>query len=342
MRYEYLQFAKGYAIFTIMLFHVLQRLALPEILQKAIIFGGTGVHLFFLLSGFGLALSKSSDSIIGFYRRRLLKVWVPYILALTLSLATAITLQLFPDRWAAWAAGVGGWQMFFPEYIESFGGHYWFISAIIQFYLVFPLLQKLYSKLNNPLLFCLLCLAVSVGWWILVFALDKGGVRTWNSCFLQFLWEFALGMALAKAIPKEPNTTFLGKIRDQYWQPSQWYKWILGGVVGAVIMIAMILKTGKFGPVFNDIPALAGYGMLSVGIYFFCQRYFTLANRFFLWVGEYSFAIYLIHILVLNLLILCLSKVGIQMGLLWIPVFVVLACAAGWGFGKGVKWLKLA
>jgi peptidoglycan/LPS O-acetylase OafA/YrhL len=172
--------------------------------------------------------------------------------------------------------------------------------------------------------------------------LDKGGVRTWNSCFLQFLWEFALGMALAKAIPKEPNTTFLGKIRDQYWQPSQWYKWILGGVVGAVIMIAMILKTGKFGPVFNDIPALAGYGMLSVGIYFFCQRYFTLANRFFLWVGEYSFAIYLIHILVLNLLILCLSKVGIQMGLLWIPVFVVLACAAGWGFGKGVKWLKLA
>ena len=52
MRYEYIQFAKGYAIFTIMLFHVLQRLVLPEILQKAIVFGGTGVHLFFLLSGF--------------------------------------------------------------------------------------------------------------------------------------------------------------------------------------------------------------------------------------------------------------------------------------------------
>ena len=141
MRYEYIQFARGYAIFTILLYHVLQRLALTGVAAKAIILGGTGVHLFFFLSGFGLMLSKNTGTPLAFYRRRLVKVWLPYVLALSISLLLAFAWNIFPDRGAAWLAGVAGYQMFFESYIESFGGHFWFISAIIQFYLVFPLLK---------------------------------------------------------------------------------------------------------------------------------------------------------------------------------------------------------
>ena len=146
-RIEYIDFAKGYAIFTIVCYHALQQVALSPLWQKAIVFGGTGVHLFFLLSGFGLAWSSSSESTLLFYRRRMSKVWFPYVLALTLSLLAALTLNIFTDRWDAWLAGVALYQMFSEHYIVSFGGHFWFISAILQFYLVFPLLAWLQQRL---------------------------------------------------------------------------------------------------------------------------------------------------------------------------------------------------
>ena len=207
---EYIDFAKGYAIFTIVLYHALQRVALPGVLQKAIVFGGTGVHLFFLLSGFGLGLSKSPVSTTLFYKRRLTKVWLPYVLALTVSLLAASAFGLFPDGWQAWLAGVGLYQMFYEPWILSFGGHFWFISAIVQFYLAFPLLMPVKQKTGNNVRFVALALAVSVAWWLAVYFLGKGDLRTWNSFFLQFLWEFALGMALADAFQsaqKSPTST---------------------------------------------------------------------------------------------------------------------------------------
>ncbi|MBK8194736.1 MAG: acyltransferase family protein [Lewinellaceae bacterium] len=65
-RITYIDFARGYAIFTIVCYHGLQRADLPGLWQKAIVFGGTGVHLFFLLSGFGLGLSGAGYRVADF------------------------------------------------------------------------------------------------------------------------------------------------------------------------------------------------------------------------------------------------------------------------------------
>lgn len=124
------------------------------------------------------------------------KVWFPYVLALTLSWLAAFAFHVFPDGWDAWLAGVALYQMFSAQYIESFGGHFWFISAILQFYLVFPLLVRLHHKLPSRL-FLLFAFCLSVAWWLVVYFFGKSDLRNWNSFFLQFLWEFALGMALA-------------------------------------------------------------------------------------------------------------------------------------------------
>ena len=317
-----------------MLFHALQRVPLSGFAQKAIVFGGSGVHLFFLLSGFGLALSKYSGNIGAFYQRRLVKVWFPYAVALTLSLAVAIVLNVFPDRWAAWCAGVLGYQMFWPEYIESFGGHFWFISAILQFYLVFPALQWLFQKTGNSLRFVGICLALSVVWWVIVFALGRGSIRTWNSFFLQFLWEFGVGMALAYEMKR--GTTFEA-FAAKYWLPHTWWKWILGGLVCAAIMLVLVLKTGRFGPVFNDIPALMGYGMLCVGVYFFSIQYWPVVSRWLAWLGEVSFSVYLVHIMVLELFLLMLRGSGYSMHIFFIPLFICLACIFGWLFERAIQ-----
>jgi peptidoglycan/LPS O-acetylase OafA/YrhL len=324
-RIEYIDWARGYAIFTIVCYHALQRAALPPPVQQAIVFGGTGVHLFFLLSGFGLALSQHSVSAPVFYKRRLLKVWLPYVLALTISWLAASASGLFPDGFDAWLAGAGLYQMFSEKYIESFGGHFWFISAIVQFYLVFPLLawgQNRLQRNGGPLLFVALALGVSVVWWLLVFFLDKGGSRPWNSCFLQFLWEFALGMALAKYLPAIAAG-------QQAGLHGRWWLSFPVGLFFSAVMVLMIVKMGAAGRIFNDIPALIGYGAFSIFFYGLGLKYWPLLRRFFLWVGGFSYSLYLVHILVLELWLRFFDAYSIPVNGLSLLPFLPLALLAG-------------
>lgn len=348
---EYIDFAKGYAIFTIVLYHAMQQLPLAPMLQKAIIFGGTGVHLFFLLSGFGLGLSKSAKSAGEFYRRRLVKIWLPYVLALTISLLAAFALDLFADGLPAWAAGVLLYQMFFEKYVHSFGGHFWFISAIVQFYLAFPALAWLKNRLGHRWAFAAICLLASVAWWLLVFWLGKSHERIWNSCFLQFLWEFGLGMAFADvfsaenagptAQPSSVSQAFSAPQTAANWQEKAARYWCASLPIGLFftgVMVAMILKMGDIGRLFNDIPALIGYAALSVFAYQFGARAFPPLRQFFLWVSAFSYSLYLVHILTLLLWLQLLQGLGIATSPLTLAPFVPLALAAGWAFEPLSQW----
>lgn len=347
---EYVDFAKGYAIFTIVCYHALQKTSLAPVAQKAIVFGGTGVHLFFLLSGFGLALSKNTGSALAFYRRRLTKIWLPYILALSISLLGAYCFGLFPDRWAAWFAGVGLYQMFVESYILSFGGHFWFISAIIQLYFFFPVLLWAKKKLGHNGLFLALSLVVSMIWWLTVFYLNKGQWRTWNSFFLQFLWEFALGMVLADSVARgqqTDNDTLQPRFFEQYLPLYPSFSpdfrrlgyFLLAGLVFTGLMGAMIFFWGEIGRIFNDIPALIGYTALSMLLYGVGLRAWTPLKSFFLWVGSFSYSLYLIHVLVLESYLRGLKNAGFaDVPLVWLLPFIPLALLGGRLFEPLSQW----
>lgn len=343
---EYVDFAKGYAIFTIVCYHALQKASLTPMLQKAIVFGGTGVHLFFLLSGFGLALSKNTGSPLAFYRRRLTKIWLPYVLALTISWLAAYWFDLFPDRWAAWLAGVALYQMFVEPYILSFGGHFWFISAILQLYLLFPVLLWLKKRLAHNGWFLALAMFLSMAWWLVVFYLDKGQWRTWNSFFLQFLWEFALGMVLADSVAKDRQetnhpafTTYL-PFYDRFSPDFRRLGLLLLVGLGFTgLMGAMIVAWGEVGKIFNDIPALIGYSALSICLYGLGLRVWPPLKQFFLWVGSFSYSLYLTHVLVLDLYLLCLKNTGhSKVTTLWLLPFLLLALLGGRLFEPLSQW----
>lgn len=320
VRIDFLEFARGYAIFTIVLYHAFQKAGLSPLAQQAIGFGGTGVHLFFLLSGYGLALSKPAG-LAAFYRRRLLKVWLPYVLALSISLLAAYALHLFPDGWGAWLAGVGLYQMFYAPYVESFGGHFWFISAIVQFYLIYPALVWIKNRLGNPWYFAAAALLASVLWWLVVYGLGKGHLRTWNSFFLQFLWEFALGMVLA-----ETHREGRG-----FWQ-FRWWAYLPAGLFFAGLMALMLLRLGEVGRIFNDIPALLGYTALGVFVFRVGEKFLPAVRLFFMWTGRYSFSLYLVHVLVLELYLRLLHFRHPDPGWPWLLPFVPLALLAAWAF----------
>lgn len=49
-----IEFLRGFLIFTVVMAHLIIGNGLPKIIDAAASFGGAGVHVFLLVSGFGL------------------------------------------------------------------------------------------------------------------------------------------------------------------------------------------------------------------------------------------------------------------------------------------------
>lgn len=181
--------------FTIVLMHLLQSFPISPFLMTASSFGGAGVHVFILCSGFGLYLSYLNRPLtyIQFLKRRFLKVYLPYIIIILIS-ALIPFYNTSSDKLLQVLSHVFLFKMFFNDLESSFGLQMWFVSTIIQFYLLWPLLLKLFNK-STGVIYALL---ISLLWTTIVAMLGKSDVRVWNSFFLQYLWEFVLGMYLAK------------------------------------------------------------------------------------------------------------------------------------------------
>ncbi len=288
-RFESIEFLKGYSIFTIIIFHYLQALHLPPPFSKLIFFGGTGIHLFILLSGLGLYLSYNNRPLkyVTYIKRRFSKVYIPYILVVIISALLSLLLPLFKNSIYALGGHIFLYKMFDNEIIGSYGYPLWFISMIIQFYLVFYLIVKFKKGIKSNWLFMIISLLISALWSIFVFSIGEESTRTFNSFFLQYFWEFALGMLIATYIIKDKLPTAINN-----------FYFLLLGIVGCVIYAGMALYLGAFGKLFNDIPALIGYSSIALFLYFLKIK---AVNNFFLFTGKLSYSLYLLHILMLKM-----------------------------------------
>ena len=139
----------GFAILWIILFHFYKILN-PEYLIFPISIGYGGVDVFLFLSGFGIFYSWKKDNRIGsFYKKRFLRIFPAFaivvlakdILTKSLSLATLSKLSMF------------GLWLPIPH-------TYWYISAIMAFYFLFPFYMKFYSKYKEKSLWTMILVGV--------------------------------------------------------------------------------------------------------------------------------------------------------------------------------------
>lgn len=192
-RLDIVDFLRGFSIFTIVLMHLVQCYPLPGFLMKASSMGGAGVHVFILCSGFGLYLSSLYNPMKygRFLKRRFTKVYIPYVLVVLIS-ALYFGLVCGQDVLMPLLGSVFLFKMFVPSLECAFGGQMWFVSTIIQFYLFYPLIVKMLEKKKG------ISLLISLCWATFTALTGLAEERIWNSFFLQYLWEFVLGMWLAK------------------------------------------------------------------------------------------------------------------------------------------------
>jgi len=287
-RLDFIDFGKGFAIISIVLFHYFLPYA-SGFMVKALMLGGAGVHVFFLLSGFGLSLSTQSSSASAFYLRRFKTLLIPYFIVVLFTFAINPTTGYFPnDGLYALGGHLFFYKMFDESIIGSFGYPFWFISTIIQFYLVYPLLRSAMDRMGGSR-FALISLLISSIFWLIVVAMELENQRIFNSFFLQYLWEFSLGMFLGK---RYLNTGMA------FWeQPT--IRLIFTAAVFLGLMAALALKGGRWGRTFNDIPALIGYLALCILVFQLGKNRLAFIRRALTKIGSYSYEVYLLHILIL-------------------------------------------
>jgi len=287
-RLDFPDFAKGFAILGIVLFHFF-RGHFTGWADHAVTAGGAGVHLFLMLSGFGLTLSEEPPaSSLSFYKRRVLKILVPYFIAITLIFFVNQLMPLYPNRgWYAWLGHLLLFKMFDERIINSFGGHFWFLSPLVQLYLAYPFLAVMQKRLQ-PVFFFLTALAISLIYGGLLVITGKADLKVYNAFFLQYLWEFCTGMLLARWFT------------DKGW--AFWRQPLVilatGAVVGLLLTAVLALRGGPVGKIFNDIPSAMGITCLAALSFKLLNRFAWPVKQAVLFIGGISYELYLTHMLV--------------------------------------------
>lgn len=325
-RIELVDYLRGISIFTIVLMHLCQSYT-SGALSKALAFGGAGVHVFILCSGLGLYLSylRKPLGYKDFLQKRFAKVYSPYAVAVLMwGIWMTIETDIFPTREVI--SHLLLYKMFFVDLDISLCYPYWFISTIIQFYLVWPLIVRLVQNRGGYLV----ALAISLSWSTIVGILGYEEMRPWGSFFLQYLWEFCLGMWIAERCMKEDGRCEMLDVRD-----CQWW-WLLGGVVLGMGLTGLMAWNGGILKLYNDIPSLLGYLSLMLMIY---KLGIGTVNSFFELASGFSYELYLVHSLVFVVMAYFLKDTLPLAALL--AVSLVTAYAVGYGYDRFLKTCRL-
>lgn len=262
--------------------------------------GWTGVGFFFILSGFVLTWSaKSSDSTRSFWRRRFLKIYPNHIV--TFIAAFLLLTVVAHETITNWRAVVNLLllQSWFPSMETSLTLNTvsWSLSAELLFYLSFPLLLKLISRIRPERLW----------YW-------AGGVVA---------VILAVPVIATALPPSEPFLPWANAGPTQFWfvyllPPVRMLEFVFGIMLARIVLsgrkvplslggaMALTILTYALTPLFPLTYPLVAIMTLPLGLLIAAGAVADvrghrtlLSSRAMVWLGEVSFAFYLWHRLVL-------------------------------------------
>ena len=325
-RIPLVDYLKGFSIFTIALMHLMSLMpSIPSPIITLSAIGGTGVHVFFLCSGIGLYTSylHHQTGYGEFLKKRFLKIYVPYILVVILSFFLPWMYE-GDAKGTALLSHIFLFKMFVPQFEESFGVQFWFVSTILQLYLLFIPMCRIKNKLGNNKLFASLFLGLSVLWWIFCYCADVGHIRIWGSFCLQYIWEFALGFVLAEALYKGGSY----RIKNVYLLVLA----VAGiGLQAGLAMFSDVLK------VFNDIPGLVGYASLALWL-----SHIPFVKKLCGKLSAFSYEYFLVHMLLFMTSFYLVNPQGLLMECLLGGISMIAALALAWGYHVVLKKIRFA
>lgn len=260
--------------------------------------GGLGVAFFFVLSGFVLTWSaREKDTARQFWRRRFVKIYPNYVatwLAAGLLFAFSIT-----PGWVA-AVNLGMVEVWIPKFDTSYSmdSPGWSLGVEAVFYLCFPLLLKLLLRIRPQHLKYWISGTVAALFLVPVFAYAafpsgpelRVGPVSEPQYFVGYIFpplrmfDFALGILLALAV------------RHGRWRSIglAWSGLFLAGSYAAAVYAPFLLAQTAVCSI-GIVLVIASAAMADAE-----GRFSPFRSRTMVWLGNVSFAFYLVHFLVLR------------------------------------------
>jgi peptidoglycan/LPS O-acetylase OafA/YrhL len=324
---------RGIAILAVLFYHCHSRLH-GTVFEKFVVWGWSGVSLFFVLSGFlitGIILDSAPTSrfYATFYARRFLRIWPVYWMLLFLHyfffplLFSGYRWMLHDVSGAPWLFLLLFVQNLWPIPLPGSIGPTWSLAIEEQFYLFWtPIARRL------PPRWLLLAAAAMLATSPMVRLYFGNRFTATNT--ITHLDGLAVGSLLAVAL------------RVFAWPPAAW-KWIARGAlaVGAGGVALMLYR----GSAFTDSLLAIGFGgMLLTALLgqdasrptLYCR---ALGFRPLSFVGKISYGLYLTHILVFSMLGGYVDKPLERFGIPGNLAIVAIRMAASIGFAA-LLWIS--
>jgi peptidoglycan/LPS O-acetylase OafA/YrhL len=268
-----------------------------SLLTQSAVFAGTFVQIFFVASGYGLtksAIQKPINDWRKWCKHRTVSLLIPYWGITTIMFLMAKESLCFFDKggdslpWSILLAHLFLLRNFFQS-SWGFNDSLWFIPVIFGLYMIFPLLFRVLRK--SQWAFIILSGVLGVGS-LCLFSLGGFSTCHYAAFFTFHIPQFALGMLLAK---KGILIFSFSRMR-----------WLVAGVGGYLISF-LLIKVHPALRDYNEIFNAIGAVIVSV---FLCRilSYITFLRKITMFVGENSYALYLLH----GVFILYLAKPLLQ------------------------------
>jgi peptidoglycan/LPS O-acetylase OafA/YrhL len=328
---------RGIAILMVILCHFLAYglSSTPRILNLAGTVGGTGVDLFFVLSGFLitrilLAARGQPNFLKNFYARRMLRIFPLYYGFLTLLYVVIPLLHLgqpvpFAKQIWSWTYTQNIGATFFPissTSIWEWTPHFWSLAVEEHFYLVWPFIVKFANPRRLP--FILLA--------TIPFAI-------FSRCLV--LWS---GHGVATLTPCRVDALGLGSLLALVSQDAEVFRWISRW---APRLLAIMLPAAAGGLyLFSGLglPVVQLFKDTFVAVIYSLLLFYILKGRnggipqslltrpLLTVFGKYSYGMYVFHMTILGLLIPHVHTVWPPLRFAVIVAAVLLVAALSWHF----------
>ena len=286
---------KGLGILTVVFAHFAYMLVTnAEFLFPLSIIAGVGVDLFLFMSGYGLSVGmlKKPMPVLEFYKRRLIKIFIPFWIALIIIFAAdAIFLNInYPVPYMV--QSLLGW---FPTAI-GFGdvnSPFWYITWMIMFYALYPIVFSTKRPWLGALILAVIATLLGV-----YNPFDMGD----NWLHRLHTLAFPLGIVAAWLLMETKNkeNKLVKYLKDFRNNSNNMLRYAVIVLMFVLVVYMSLHTTANHWP---KLTALLGKGYFveqftSLVIMFAFIVIFSLKkldNKFLAIYGLYSFEVYLIH-----------------------------------------------
>lgn len=235
--------------------------------------------LFFILSGrFALKFDETKSSYKDYYFKKVIYLLLPMLFYMTIETVTYYIQNPTGNLVKTLFVNITN------EYTIR---HYWFMFTIIFDLMVAPIVAKYFRNMSDRMMFLFLAIGILHLTLISYSPLVASEKLTYDSPFDKFHFHFFLGGIIDRVI------NYFGKKRL-----------ILVGMICFVVARIQVMKLG-YADYTNDVSPLYLFSVIAMWIVI-CETYKLIGNKFdkvILFLGKYSFQIYLIHFMLLDILV---------------------------------------